>query len=211
VNDNEGVYAEFRSSVKSLTEKAVTREYILECERDRRPPLEVLKRVADQGWLELGITKKGEIPDYVATAILLEELSYGYFGAGDLAYRALIHAANTIGKFAKESIRGEYLERVAKGTLLCSAGVTEPDSGSDAASIRTRAVKDGSDYIINGHKIFNSGMHFVDYAVCYTRTSVGERRHDGITALLVPAKSPGIRVSILDTAGHRSSAACEVW
>lgn len=211
VSDSDSAYSEFRDSVRSFVERTVTDEYIQACEAGCRPPTEVFRNIAAQGWLELGKPTSSEPLDFRAIGVLLEELAYGYLGLADLVYRALIHGASVIERYAQPSVRAGLLDRIVAGDLLCCNGLTEPDSGADAASITTKAVRQGSEYVINGHKIFNTGMEFVDYAVCYARTSNETKRHDGISALLVPAKSKGITVVPLDTVGMRSSRTCEVW
>jgi acyl-CoA dehydrogenase len=90
-------------------------------------------------------------------------------------------------------------------------GLTEPQAGSDAASITTRAVKSGADYVINGQKVFTSGMDISDYCLLVTRTSSGEKKQQGITCFLVDTKLPGIEVTKIETLGQRAIKTTQVF
>jgi hypothetical protein len=89
-------------------------------------------------------------------------------------------------------------------------GLTEPDSGSDASALTTKATKLGDEYILNGRKVYTSGMDISDYCLLVARTSTLERKQQGITTFLVDTKLPGIEVKKLQTLGQRSIGTTEV-
>ncbi|MEO1081356.1 MAG: acyl-CoA dehydrogenase family protein [Pseudomonadota bacterium] len=99
-------------------------------------------------------------------------------------------ATSMIGRYCSESVIEQWCPGLVSGELLASYCLTEPGAGSDAASLRTRAERDGDDYVINGSKVFISGAGETDVLVVMLRT--GEAGPRGITALLVPADSEGI-------------------
>ncbi len=99
-------------------------------------------------------------------------------------------ATSMIGKYCRESIIEAWCPGLVAGTTLASYCLTEPGAGSDAASLRTRAERDGDDYVINGAKVFISGAGATEVLVVMLRT--GEAGPKGISALLVPADAPGI-------------------
>ena len=98
----------------------------------------------------------------------------------------------TMRKYGTEAQKAQYLPRIARGEMLWCQGFSEPDSGSDLASLRTRAVQDGDVYRVNGQKIWTSYAGLADTCFLLTRTSDDRKR--GITILLVPMDTPGITV-----------------
>jgi alkylation response protein AidB-like acyl-CoA dehydrogenase len=103
------------------------------------------------------------------------------------------------------------LPKVARGELSFCFGLSEPHAGSDAASIATRAVAVDGGYVINGQKVFTSGMDLSDYCLLVTRTSTGARKQQGITAFLVDTKLPGIEVKKIATLGQRAIGTTQVF
>ena len=84
-----------------------------------------------------------------------------------------------------------FLPPILKGELHFAIGYTEPEAGTDLASLRTRAVRDGEDYVVDGQKIFTTGAHAADYVWLACRTNAGAPRHKGISILIVDTKDPG--------------------
>jgi hypothetical protein len=84
-----------------------------------------------------------------------------------------------------------FLPPILKGELHFAIGYTEPEAGTDLASLRTRAVRDGEDYVVDGQKIFTTGAHAADYVWLACRTNADAPRHKGISILIVDTKDPG--------------------
>ncbi len=122
-------------------------------------------------------------------SLIVEELARG---CTTTAAFLTIHnmATSMIGRYCSEAVIEEWCPDLVSGQRLASYCLTEPGAGSDAASLRTRAERDGDDYVINGSKVFISGAGETDVLVVMLRT--GEDGPRGITALLVPADAPGI-------------------
>lgn len=96
--------------------------------------------------------------------------------------------------FGNEEQKAEHLPHIANATRLWCQGYSEPGSGSDLASLKTRAERDGDDYIVNGQKIWTTSAHIADWMFCLVRTDSEGRKQEGISFLLIDMKTPGIEV-----------------
>jgi hypothetical protein len=97
-------------------------------------------------------------------------------------------------RVGSEEMKKEILPPILRGELEIAIGYTEPEAGTDLASIKTKAVKDGDYYVINGQKVFTSGAHFSDYLWIATRTDPEAPKHRGISVFLIPMNTPGISI-----------------
>jgi acyl-CoA dehydrogenase len=201
-----------QEAARDFVSREVTPDLIATCEGERRPPLEIFRKLAANGWLELGLPKEGGgMGDYESFAVLLMELARGWVSLADLCYRCAVHGGNSIGIHGRPWMREQLLPKIAQGEMFFVNGITEPGTGADAASVSTRAVRDGDEFVINGTKVFNTGMFFSDYVVCYARTDPDIEKHAGISAILVPVDSPGITVTPLNTVGYRTMVTSQVF
>ncbi|MGK2950624.1 MAG: acyl-CoA dehydrogenase family protein [Acidimicrobiales bacterium] len=116
----------------------------------------------------------------------------------------------TLLQFGTPEQQKEHLPAILDGTSAWSIGMSEPDAGSDVASIRTRAVLDGDRFIVNGQKIWNSGAAHADWIYLIARTDPDARPHEGLSELIVDMRSPGITIKpIVDMTGDDHF--CEVF
>jgi len=106
--------------------------------------------------------------------------------------------------FAGEEQKRKYLPPLASGEKIWCQLFSEPAGGSDVAGLRTRAEKDGDDWIINGQKIWTSGAHYSDYGILLTRTDPTVPKHKGLTMFFLDMKSPGIEVRPIKQASGQS-------
>ena len=96
--------------------------------------------------------------------------------------------------YANDAQKAHYLPRILSGEDWWCQGYSEPGSGSDLASLKTKAERDGDDYIVNGHKIWTTLAQHADWMFCLVRTSQEDKPQKGISFLLIDMNSPGIEV-----------------
>jgi len=192
----------FRASVRGLFEKRFGKDYVRQCDAERRPPREAFEALAELGYLGLNIPTEhgGWGATAVDVAILLEELGRGFLDLAFWIFRNVSHGGHALSTHGTRTQREVLLPRFANGEISVCFALTEPDSGSDAAALKTRATEDGDCYRINGQKVFCSGFGVSDYVMVAVRTS--EEKHGGITTILVPTDTRGLTASPIDTLGH---------
>ncbi|HEX6301600.1 MAG TPA: acyl-CoA dehydrogenase family protein [Acidimicrobiia bacterium] len=162
-------------------------------EETRDYPRGLFTEVGSAGFFGAKFSERwgGTGPDYAAEAVWIEELSKGmtYGTASDLGAHSQL-AALYLDRFGNDDLKERYLRPSIEGNLLGALAVTEPGAGSDVNSIRTRAVRDGEQWILNGSKVFITNGSWSDYLVVAARTSE-DPGHENITLFVVEAASPG--------------------
>src|SRR5690606_28802394 len=154
-------------------------------DRDHHFPLEVIRRAAEQGYLALYISEEngGLGLSRLTSSLIFEQLSAGCVAT--TAYLTIHNMASwMVASFADQALKDAWLPRLTGGELLASYCLTEPDAGSDAAHLRTRARRDGDEYVLDGSKCFISGAGSTDVLIVMART--GEDGAKGISCFLVP-------------------------
>ncbi|RAO24022.1 Acryloyl-CoA reductase (NADH) [Micromonospora noduli] len=203
-----------QAAVRQLAAEFADRELLPHAAAwDRRESVDpaIVGMLGDLGFLGLTIaeTDGGSGGDHLAYCLVLEEL-----GRGDSAVRGIVSVslglvAKSIAAHGSAEQRDEWLPRLCAGSALGCFALTEPDSGSDAAALRTRAVRDGTDWLLTGRKTFITNGTTADVALVFART--GGPGHRGITAFLVPTDSPGLtRREIHGKLGLRGQATGEL-
>ncbi|MEE2982999.1 MAG: acyl-CoA dehydrogenase family protein [Pseudomonadota bacterium] len=183
-------------------------------ELDGMTPRSVLKQMGELGMLGIRYPEKygGSDLDTLATIVLAEELGRSTYGG--FAITVLVHtdmASPHLANSGTESQQQKYMPRIIAGELITAVAVTEADAGSDVAGIRTRAVKDGDHWVLNGTKMFiTNGVHADLYFVA-VKTDQSVRGSHGITMFMVEAGTEGFSVGrALDKMGWRSSDTAEL-
>ena len=158
------------------------------------PAREFERRLGERGWLGLSwpVEYGGGGRPVAEQFIVEEEIALHGGPASDALSRCII--APMIEKAGNEDQKRRYLPRLARGEITLCLGYTEPEAGSDFASLRTAAVRDGDDYVINGRKIYTSGAESSEYCWLAARTGSGVPKHAGISVLIVPMDAPGVQV-----------------
>jgi alkylation response protein AidB-like acyl-CoA dehydrogenase len=182
-------------------------------EWDRREAVDrsIVKRLGDLGFLGLTIPEElgGSGGDHLTYCLVLEEL-----GRGDSSVRGIVSVslglvAKTIAAHGSDSQRSSWLPRLCSGTALGCFALTEPGTGSDAANLTTRAVRDGDDWVLTGTKLFITNGTWADVALVFARTGAPGPR--GVTAFLVETDAPGVtRREIRGKLGLRGQATAEL-
>lgn len=166
---------------------------------------EFSRKVGACGWIGLTWPKKygGGERTFLERYVVLEEMLAA--GAPVSAHWVADRQSGPLLlRFGTEAQRERFLPAITRGELAFSIGMSEPDSGSDLASIRTRAERVDGGYKVNGQKIWTSNAHQTDYAIALFRTKVvPDKKHEGLTQFLVDLTSPGITIRpIIDLAGE---------
>ncbi|MFQ5924476.1 MAG: acyl-CoA dehydrogenase family protein [Dehalococcoidia bacterium] len=152
------------------------------------------RQLAKKGWLSRPWPKEYGGQD----ASIIEQLIFnevrGYYGATGVDIFGVNMLAPTLLMWGTEEQKRQHLPPVAEAETMWCQCWSEPNAGSDLASLTTRAVKDGDEYIINGQKIWTSGAHRADWCFMLARTDLEQPRHRGLSYFLVDMKTPGITV-----------------
>ncbi|QNM95930.1 acyl-CoA dehydrogenase family protein [Chitinimonas koreensis] len=175
-------------------------------------PHDELAMAAELGLLGLTVPTDwdGAGLDYLAAALAIEELA-----AGDGAFSTIVSVHNSVGcgpvlAFGTEAQKEQYLKKLASGRWLASFCLTEPQVGSDAGAIKTRAVRDGDHYVLNGAKQFitNGKNGHVSIVIAVTDPAAGKK---GLSAFIVPTDTPGYTVSRIEKKlGQAASDTCAI-
>ncbi|GAA4878287.1 acyl-CoA dehydrogenase family protein [Actinomycetospora straminea] len=162
---------------------------------------EMFRRADAAGWLRYGLPKDvgGSDGTNLDMAVIREHLAHRGLGLhNDLQNESSVVGnfpfAHMLMAFGTDAQREEFLEPMLTRTARLGFGLTEPDHGSDATWMETRAVRDGGDWVINGAKRWNSNMHSATHDVVFARTSGADGDARGITAFFVPTDTPGFSV-----------------
>ncbi len=163
------------------------------------------KILAKKGWIAPAWPKEWGGNDWTVVQRYIFEEECGYAGTPMLIPFGLTMCAPVLFKFGTEAQKKRFLPRIYQGEDFWCQGYSEPGSGSDLASLKTRAVREGDHYVINGQKIWTTLAHYADWIFCLVRTdSSMVKRQEGISFILIDMKTPGITVRplILMDGGH---------
>ena len=189
----------------SFAEKEM-RPVAWEYDKDGTWPDEVLRKAWDVGLMNTHVPEAYGGPglDYLSGCVIEEEIGWGCSGIGtSLMANGL--AAAPVGLGGSEETKKKYLGGLVEDFKLASFCLTEPDAGSDVAGMKTRAVKQGDKYILNGSKCFITNGTYADWFTVYAKTDP-DAGHRGMSAFVVDAKSPGVTVDKKeDKMGQRAS------
>lgn len=169
---------------------------------------ELWRKMAELGWMGLVLPEEyeGMGMGYMDLILLLQEMGRsilpGPFFCTVVLGSLPILAAGT------EEQKKEFLPRIARGEMILTMALTEPNARYDATGVETEAVDQGDNFVINGTKLFVENAHIADYMICVTRTKEGANPEDGITLFLMDAKGPGITCEIVPTMADDKQ--CEV-
>jgi acyl-CoA dehydrogenase len=181
----------FRNSARKFFEKEVT-PYVDEWEEAGIVPRSIWKKMGDQGFLCMQVPEAygGLGVDFLYSVILMEELGHtNHFGLAAFLHSDIVVPYVT--SFASEELKHKYLPGCISGDIITAVAMTEPNTGSDLAAIRTTAAEDGDHVIINGQKTFISNGILCDLVVLAVRDPKVENPHQAIDLYLVEAGTPG--------------------
>ena len=157
-----------------------------------------IRQMGKDGWLGVGWPKEygGQGRGAIEQLIFLEEA--GRAGA-PIPLVTLNTVGPTLAQFGTDEQKQKFLPGILAGEIHFAIGYTEPGAGTDLASLRTGAVRDGDEYIVNGQKVFTSGAHVADYVWLACRTDPAAPKHKGISILIVDTDQPGFKWTPINT------------
>jgi acyl-CoA dehydrogenase len=196
---------DLRELANSFADKEM-RKVAWEYDKDGTWPQDVIDKAWEVGLMNTHIPEAYGGPglDYLSGCIIEEEVGWGCSGIGtSLMANGLASAPITLG--GSEETKKKYLGMLTEAPKLASFGLTEPDAGSDVSGMKTRAVKQGDKYVLNGSKCFITNGTYADYFTVFAKTDP-EAGHRGISCFVVDANSPGVTVDKKeDKMGQRAS------
>jgi acyl-CoA dehydrogenase len=199
--------------IEDFCKKETSRELDRECDENERYPLELNDKLTKTGLYGLPFPEKyggtgGSTMDF---CLAVETLAKHSEAACALFLLPVFFAGEMILNNASEEQKQKFLPEIIGGRLKGCFALTEPNAGSDASRVTTRAVADGNDYVLNGHKTLITGAEIADYIMVVTKTNLEVRRYEGITIFMVPRQTKGITINKLKKLGGRIISTCEIF
>ena len=202
---------QLRKAVREFAESEI-RPHVMEWDEAQIFPLEAIKKLGRLGCMgaifpeELGGAGLG----YIDYSIIIEELSRVDGSVGIIVAAHTSLCSNHIFKMGTDEQRRRYIPKLASGEWIGCWSLTEPEAGSDAAGTRTKAVRDGDCWVLNGSKTFTTNAHYADVCVAMAVTDRAGAQH-GISAFIIEKGTPGFRTGKKENKlGLRASATGEV-
>lgn len=209
-----GLDAEHRSmrdTLRKLVAKEIT-PLVQRGEQEKAFPRELIPLLAqhDLIGLKYPVEEGGQGLDLIAECLLIEELTRAGAGASASVFAHTHLGIAPIIYFGTQELKEKYARPALRGDLIAGFALTEPGAGSDVKGIRTRAVREGGSYRMNGQKVFTTNGTIADYLIvaAYTNPGAGS---DGISIFVVPTDSPGVETRKLSKLGNWSSDTAEVF
>jgi len=190
-------HEDFRAVVREFAEAEVA-SHIAQWDRDAYFPVELIPKMGDLGLFGLVVPEQygGADADFMSLVVAIEELGRVDQSIGITLSAGVGLGINPILSFGSEEQKDRFLPDLVAGRALAAFGLTEPGGGSDAGATRTRAVRDGDQWVINGAKAFitNSGASITSVVTVTARTGTNPDGSPQISAILVPSGTPGFTV-----------------
>ena len=202
-----------KKTVRSFMQKECPRDYIRECEEKEVYPEELFRKMTELGWLGLRVPTKygGSEAGALELAIFLEEISREMLAAAQIYYSLYLIGVHYINTFGNKEQKDYYLPLLVKNKIRFAFALTEPNAGSDAASLTSSADLDGDEFVLNGQKTFITGARTADVILMMVRTDKTVEKHRGISMLLMDSTSPGVTYKELKKLGLKPIDLYEVF
>ncbi|MGD9945202.1 MAG: acyl-CoA dehydrogenase family protein [Burkholderiaceae bacterium] len=193
-----------RAGVLALLADVLPRERLRALDAAGEFPFEAYEALAKAGWMALPYEPRyggagGSFKDF---AVFIETVAYHSAQMASAYLATVLYGGMQVQHGASEALRARMIPAIIRGETRMALCLTEPDAGSDAASIRAAAIVDGDDYLITGQKVFITCAHVADHLVVAARTD-REAGHRGISLFLVDARSPGVEIRPMLMLGRR--------
>lgn len=167
----------------------------------------IIRQLGEDGWLGIGWPREygGQGRSFIEQYVFFDECRRA---SCPIPLVTLNTVGPTLMQFGSQEQKRELLPKILGGEIHFAIGYTEPGAGTDLASLRTRAVRDGDSYVINGQKIFTTGGHDSEYVWLAARTDPEAPKHKGITIFIVDCRLPGFKVTPIETMDDGRTNAC---
>jgi alkylation response protein AidB-like acyl-CoA dehydrogenase len=166
-----------------------------ESPEDFQTTLAIAGKMADRGWLTMSWPKEyGGGDASIWQQVVMKEEMWANKEPRGPQYMSTNWIGPSILMYGTEEQKKQHIGAISRGRSLWAQGFSEPDAGSDLASLKTRAVRDGDEYIINGEKIWTSHTPHAEWIFLLTRSDPEAPKHKGISVFLIPIKHPGIQI-----------------
>jgi alkylation response protein AidB-like acyl-CoA dehydrogenase len=201
-----------REGVLDLLSRHLPWERVRKMDEAREFPHEAYDALAEAGYLGIFYPEElgGMGGSHKDIAVFMETLGYYYTGIAQGVTTTAIYAGMHVAKFGTPEMKKDIVPKIIAGKAKLALAMSEPGTGSDVAGIKTSAVRDGDDYVINGSKVWITCAHVADYLVAIVKTDK-QARHSGISTILVPTHAPGVTIRPLSMLGRRTTHANEVF
>jgi alkylation response protein AidB-like acyl-CoA dehydrogenase len=203
-----------RESLLRLARRELPDEEIRRIDEEGGWPKAAYDAMARDGWLGLIYPEEygGMGGSYKDLAVLLETLSYHYACLGTTYMTSPIYSGLQLLHNGSEYLKRNYMQPMLEGKNYMAFALTEPQTGSDAAAIKTHAVKKGGDYVLSGQKWFITSAHMADYLVVVAKTDREAMPvHNGFSLFLVDAKAPGVNMLPIKTLGRHTTHTNQIY
>lgn len=201
-----------RTSALALIDRVLPPSAIRELDAAGEYPFEGYAALAEAGFMGLPypVEYGGQGGSFADLAVLVEAMASRFSSLATAYLVSVIYGGAHILQAGSEAQKRAWLPRIADGSLRLCIALTEPDTGSDAAAVQTRAVRNGDVYLVTGQKLYITCAHVADYLMTVVKTDPEAGRR-GISLLLVPARAKGVAIRPMETMGRRTTRANEVF
>jgi len=201
----------FRQGLRAFLEKEV-KPNIDDWEKKRQIPKELWKKFGEMGYLGLNFPEKygGTDADFFYSVVFIEEISKCNSGGFMITPTVMQYMSTPyILKHGSDILKEKYLKKAISGEWVCAIAITEPAAGSDAANIKTKAIKEGNHYLVNGAKTFITNGVYGDFMVAVVKTNPNEGIN-GVSLLVIDRNMEGVTARKLEKLGWHASDTAEL-
>lgn len=201
-----------RDTMRKFVVQHMPRQLVAKWDKENHFPRDVFDKLAATGVMGLTIPEEygGTGRDIVATMVVIEELAKRSLAVAVPYIMAACYAGMNVVECGSEQQKRQLLPKIAAGRMIFAYGWTEPDIGADLASVKTSAVRDGDELVINGAKRFCSGSELCDFIYTLVRSGSPDGRYKNLSIVLIPPTSKGISISHIDTMGMKGTQTTDV-
>lgn len=199
-----------RDSIRKMVNREYPPEAAKKIDEEDRYPREVIDKLAEMGVTGILIPEEygGIGRDTLGAFIVIEELAFRSLVLSWVFVEHTFYGVENIHVLGNKEQKEFFFPQLLRGELIFSYGLTEPDGGTDLASVKTMARRDGNNFIVNGSKMFISAGRYSDFIILLVRTNKDVSKYHGLSILVVDMKSPGIEAKPIPKLGAHGSDTC---